>query len=155
MSEQVGKSGNRLLLVSTVVAFAILVTLGTWQLQRLNWKLDLVEKRQQALTSDPIKLSDIDAGIEHGYDVDWFKVQAVGSYRHDLERHVYHLRNGKIGWRIITPFVVPGQFVMLVDRGFVPDERKHQDQRQVTAADEHRDDRVCPCIPGQGRLVYA
>lgn len=103
--------------------------LGTWQVQRLQWKNDLVEKRRLALDSKPVSLFDIEAGIEHGFDVDWLKVSAKGWFKHKHERHVYDLRDGKIGWRIITPFVVPGQYMVFVDRGFVPDDRKERKTR--------------------------
>ena len=133
MSEETSGSGGRLLLIATMVGLVILVSLGTWQLYRLQWKLDLIEKRQDALTANPVTLNDIDAGIEHGFDVDWLKVTATGHFRHDLERHVYQLRDGKIGWRVITPFIVPGQFVTLTDTGFVPDDKKQRASRGSSA----------------------
>ena len=138
MSAKSTRTGNRLLLLASIVGAAILFAFGTWQLQRLQWKNDLIEKRAKAVISEPITLADIDAGIEHGYDVDWFKVSATGSYRHDLEFHLYHLRDGQIGWRIITPFIVPGSFVALVDRGFVPDAFKAPQSRKTPPATEQQ-----------------
>ncbi len=117
-------SGNRLLLLTSVLGVVVLLALGTWQVQRLQWKQDLIVKRHSALAGNPVTLADIEAGVELGYDVDWLKVGARGSYRHDLERHVYSLRKGKIGWRLLTPFIVPGRFAVFVDRGFVPDASK-------------------------------
>ncbi len=122
-------SGNRTLLLASAFGVAVLLALGTWQIQRLQWKLDVIDKRKQALVADPVTLTDIDAGIEHGFDVDWLKVKAAGAFRHDLERHFYHLRHGKIGWRILTPLVLPGRFIVMVDRGFVPDDRKDPKSR--------------------------
>lgn len=129
------KRDNRMLLICSVLGTIVLIALGSWQLQRLQWKNGLVEKRQQALISNPVALSDIEAGIEHGFDVDWLKTEATGQFRHDLERHVYHLRRGKIGWRIITPFIVPGQFAVFVDRGFVPDDKKDPKTRPQSQPD--------------------
>ncbi len=126
---------NRFLLIVSTLGVAVLLALGTWQVQRLQWKRDLIDKRQQALVANPVTLADIEAGIEHGFDVDWLKVKASGQFRHDLERHVYHLRNGKIGWRILTPFIVPAQFIVLVDRGFVPDDRKDPQSRRLSQPD--------------------
>ena len=123
------KTGNRILLICSTLGVLVMLALGTWQVQRLQWKNSLIEKRQQAIGSNPISLTDIEAGIEHGFDVDWFKVSASGMFAHDHERHVYALRNGKIGWRIITPFAVSGQYVVLVDRGFVPDDKKARASR--------------------------
>lgn len=130
---------NRILLICSTLGVLVMLALGTWQVQRLQWKNSLIEKRQDALSANPVRLSDIEAGIEHGFDVDWLKTTATGKFRHDLERHVYHLRNGKIGWRIITPFVIPGSLIVLVDRGFVPDDKKDPRTRpgsQLPAAAE-------------------
>ncbi|MDH3742111.1 MAG: SURF1 family protein, partial [Hyphomicrobiales bacterium] len=85
------KTGNRMLLIFSTLAVLVMLALGTWQVQRLQWKNDLIEKRRLALGSNPVTLFDIEAGIEHGFDVDWLKTTATGKFRHDLERHVYHL----------------------------------------------------------------
>ncbi|MGI9462470.1 MAG: SURF1 family protein [Aestuariivirgaceae bacterium] len=129
-------ASNRLLLTASTLGVAVLLALGTWQVQRLQWKLDIIDKRQQALVSQPVTLADIEAGIEHGFDVDWLKVKATGSFRHDLERHFYDLRGGKIGWRILTPFVAPGRFIVMVDRGFVPDELKDAKTRRPAGTEQ-------------------
>ena len=123
------KASGRLLLFCTTVAVLIMLALGTWQVQRLQWKNNLIEQRKDALKSNPVTLADIEAGIEHGFDVDWLKTRATGHFRHDQERHVYHLRKGKIGWRVITPFVIPGSMVVMVDRGFVHDAKKDANTR--------------------------
>lgn len=125
-------SGNRMLLICSTLGVLVMLALGTWQVQRLQLKNALIEKRLDALDAKPVSLTDIEAGIEHGFDVDWLKTTATGRFRHDLERHVYHLRNGRIGWRVITPFVVPGSLVVLVDRGFVPDDKKDPRTRPET-----------------------
>ena len=126
--------GNKLLIATTLAGIAVLIALGSWQLQRLAWKQQLISYRQQAISADPVSLTDIEAGIEHGYDVNLLRAKATGYYRHDLERFVYYLRGGKIGWRVVTPFVAPGRFIILVDRGFVPDNRKAQSTRPQSVA---------------------
>ena len=123
------KTSNRILLICSTLGVLVMLALGTWQVQRLQWKNSLIEKRQLAIKSNPISLSDIEAGIEHGFDVDWLKVTASGMFDHDNERHVYALRDGKIGWRIITPFAALGQYAVMVDRGFVPDDKKARASR--------------------------
>ncbi|NNE21504.1 MAG: SURF1 family protein [Rhizobiales bacterium] len=145
------KTSNRMLLIFSALGVLIMLALGTWQVQRLQWKNDLIEKRRLALESKPVTLFDIEAGIEHGFDVDWLKTTATGKFRHDLERHVYHLRNGKIGWRVITPFVVPGSLVVMVDRGFVPDDKKDPKTRAENEAPANAEDGSVT-ITGYARL---
>lgn len=113
----------RLLLVASV-AFAVLIGLGSWQVYRLQWKQNLIALLEHAVTAKPVSIEDAEAGEEHGYNIDWLRAHATGYYRHDLERHVYGIRKGKAGWRVLTPLVKWGEYVLLVDRGFVPDEKK-------------------------------
>ena len=42
--------------LATLAAFAILVTLGTWQLQRKAWKEDLIDTLTRRLTAAPVAL---------------------------------------------------------------------------------------------------
>ena len=45
-----------LLLVLVVLAVAAMLGLGTWQVQRLAWKTDLIEQRAASLAADPVAL---------------------------------------------------------------------------------------------------
>ena len=110
-------------------ALIVLAGLGIWQLYRLQWKLDLIKTMTSSLAAKPVSLADVEAGIEHGYDVRWLRVRATGHFRHDLERYIYTLHKGKTGWRVYTPFIDPGKTVIFVDRGFVPDAKRRRTTR--------------------------
>jgi len=110
-------------IVATVISLVILVGLGTWQMYRLQWKQQLIESRESALTADPVTMADIEAGIEHGYDVDFLKVRMTGEYRHQSTRYVYRPRGMRSGLQVITPFIEKSGFVVLVDRGFIDETR--------------------------------
>ncbi len=120
---------NVKLTVVAVCGLAILCALGSWQVYRLNWKNEFIRLIDQSIAADPVSLADVEAGIEHGFDVDWLRARASGTFRHDLERHVYALRDGRIGWNIVTPFETAGGLTVWVDRGFVPDNLKDAAQR--------------------------
>ncbi len=124
VTNPVSRRSGLALTAAVLLAMAVLTGLGVWQLQRLAWKQDVIAMRERAVSAEPVSLADIEAGIENGFDVEVLRTSATGYYRHDLERHVYELRKGKTGWRIVTPFVIPGQYIILADRGFVPDEDK-------------------------------
>ena len=114
-------------IVAAVVAgIVLLAALGSWQVLRLQWKLDLIEKRSSSLTGTPVAINDIEAGMEHGYDVDFLRVRLTGKYRHDATRHVYRPRGKWPGFQVITPFIDKSGFIVLVDRGFI-------DQRMLEA----------------------
>ncbi len=120
-----GKS-NFHVAIAAVIGIAILLALGSWQLFRLQWKLDLIDKRTASLSGNPVTIYDIEAGLEHGYDVDFLKVRLSGRYRHEATRFVYRPRGAWPGYQVITPFIDSSGFVALVDRGFI-------DQRMLAA----------------------
>ncbi len=102
-----------------MVGILLLAGLGSWQLLRLQWKLDLIEKRAASLAGNPVTIYDIEAGMEHGYDVDFLRVRLNGEYRHEASRHVYRARGKRPGYQVITPFIDRSGFIVLVDRGFI------------------------------------
>ena len=97
----------------------MLLGLGTWQVFRLQWKQQLIEARASSIVANPVAMSDIEAGIEHGYDVDFLRVRMTGNYVHDEARYVYRPRGKRAGFQVITPFIEKSGFVVLVDRGFI------------------------------------
>ena len=52
--------------LATLVAFAILVALGMWQLERLAWKEGLVAPIDSGLKKEPAPLEEPAQGIGHG-----------------------------------------------------------------------------------------
>jgi len=105
--------------IASAIGIVLLLGLGTWQMVRLQWKLDLIEKRTASLSGNPVTIQDIEAGMEHGYDVDFLKVKLNGSYRHAATRYVYRARGQRPGYQVITPFIDNSGFVAMVDRGFI------------------------------------
>ncbi|MCR5873325.1 SURF1 family protein [Phenylobacterium sp. J426] len=113
-----------ILTVATAIAFLILVSLGTWQVQRLHWKRDLL-RRIEALQAAPAgPIGPALARRAAGQDVDFTRVRvecpglAAAPY---LE--LYGLREGQAGARLISACAVdaPPYRAVLVDRGFVAD----------------------------------
>ena len=110
--------------VSVALAFAVLVGLGTWQMQRRAWKLGLIERIEVRTHDEPISLTSAKEHWKRDGDVEYYRVVLVGRFRHDEERHLYTVEEGKPGWRILTPLETSGGDVVLVDRGYVPEELK-------------------------------
>jgi surfeit locus 1 family protein len=112
------------LTVATAIAFLILVSLGSWQVQRLFWKRDLLH-RIEALQAAPARpIGPVLAARAAGQDVDFTRVVvdcpglATAPY---LE--LYGLREGQAGSRLISAcaLAAPPYGSVLVDRGFVAD----------------------------------
>ncbi len=118
--------------VFMLVAIALLLTLGTWQVQRLQWKNARVEAIQAQLAEPEWPLTDVGALDEA--DI-YRRVSATGTFLHDEEVHLYTgniAYKSKIGYDIITPLVLTNGQVVLVDRGWVPAELKAQETRPET-----------------------
>jgi surfeit locus 1 family protein len=104
------------------LAFLVLIGLGTWQLQRREWKLALIERIEQRAHGEPISLSLAKDLWNRARDVEYHRVLLVGRFRHEFERHLFTVEGGKAGWRVITPLATASGDLVLVDRGYVPEE---------------------------------
>lgn len=112
------------LTVATVIAFAILVALGVWQMQRLAWKKDVLARIEAAQTAPATPLLDVLKAGATGEDVGYRKVVAVCpglSTAPYVELHA--LMDGKMGSRLISACRLEDAPYgsILVDRGFVQD----------------------------------
>ncbi len=96
---------------------AVLLTLGTWQLQRLHWKEDVLARVGRAEANAPVPLPPSPDPFA--------KVQVTGRLRADLTAlygaEVRETPAGpKMGAHLIVPLERDGQRPLLVDRGWVP-----------------------------------
>ena len=111
------------LLFSIFVYFFILVFigLGSWQLVRLNWKLDLISKIEQSLKKDPININQADRK-------NFVRIIASGKIDYDKQIYLYNLNDeGKPGFEVINPIIVENENY-LINRGWIPFEMKDNDE---------------------------
>lgn len=106
--------------VITLPALAILVALGGWQLQRMQWKAALIEELQIRGQAPAITLP-LDSRIATE-DLVYRPVKVTGRFIYEAERHLLNrVRDGKPGFNLVTPFVrADGGPTLMVDRGWVP-----------------------------------
>ncbi|QPH17650.1 hypothetical protein C2857_002521 [Epichloe festucae Fl1] len=117
--------GILLLALIPITAFA----LGTWQVQRLGWKSDLIAKFEDRLVRDPLPLPPtIDPSAIH--DFDYRRVYATGRFRHDQEMLIGpRMRDGKDGYMVVTPLERENGTTILVNRGWINKAHRHQRSR--------------------------
>ena len=124
MTPSDGGRGFRLLswpTLFTVPALAVLVGLGTWQVQRLHWKEAVIAERETRLAAPPVSIASIP---RMSGALDYRRVAAAGRFRHDREMHlVARTHRGRVGVRVVTPLALIGGGHVLVDRGWVPRDR--------------------------------
>ncbi len=104
--------------IIAVSAFVVLVGLGTWQVQRLLWKGDLITYREAQLAAPAIPLGDDLSAI--GDDFAFRRVTVSGAFLHDNEIYLAASHDRTIGFQVITPLRRADGSVVLIDRGFVP-----------------------------------
>jgi surfeit locus 1 family protein len=122
----------RLILVCllALAAFAIFVALGTWQLQRRAWKLDLIARvnarvhAPPALAPGPAVWPNISAPSDA-----YRHVSVAGLFENDKETLVQAVTDLGPGFWVLTPLVSDRGFTVLVNRGFVPPERANPGAR--------------------------
>ena len=107
------------LLFSVFVYFIILtlLSLGFWQIYRLNWKLELIEQIENSLKNDPVELSNIEKK-------NYLRIKTSGDIDFDKQIYLYNLNDaGKPGFEVINPIKI-GDENSLVNRGWIPFEKK-------------------------------
>jgi surfeit locus 1 family protein len=100
----------------TAAALAVLVGMGTWQLQRLAWKQELIRaaESQLAAVAMPIPPGPLDG-------VDFRRLSARGTYLHDAAfAFGLSAAAGEPGARLITPLRLEDGRTILVNRGWLP-----------------------------------
>lgn len=108
--------------------------LGTWQVQRLDWKSKLIAKYEDRLVRPSLPLPPrLDPSTVPEFD--YRRVHATGMLRHDQEMLIGpHMHDGKDGFLVITPLERgPGSSTILVNRGWISREKKYQRDRDSSA----------------------
>ncbi|MBB4478778.1 SURF1 family protein [Rhizobium etli] len=112
-----------------LIALAILISLGTWQVERLYWKEGLLADIATRQAAAPVPLADIEAMAASGGDIEYRKVTASGRYINSKERHFFATWRGQTGFYVYTPLEFADGRVLFVNRGFVPYENKEPEMR--------------------------
>lgn len=115
--------------ILVLIALAILISLGTWQVERLHWKEGLLADIAARQVAAPMPLADIEAMAASGGDIEYCKVTVTGRYINNKERHFFATWRGQTGFYVYTPLELADGRALLVNRGFVPYENKEPEMR--------------------------
>ncbi len=113
-----------------LAVLAILLVLGTWQVQRLHWKEGLIADIAARQAAAPVPLSEIEAMAAGGGDIEYRRMTVSGRYLNDKERHFFATYNGMSGFYIYTPLLLADGRTLFVNRGFVPYDQKEPKTRE-------------------------
>ncbi len=134
--------------LAMLLSLAVLIGLGTWQMQRKRWKEDLLAKIAERVHAEPVAL--IEKGglppwlrqqrpsgskeqvvvTEGNGDLEYRHVSVAGRFHHDKEQYLYAPTPAGLGWHVYTPLEIePGRLVW-INRGLVPDAKKAPETRR-------------------------
>ena len=123
------QAGLVLPFILTLIALGVLLSLGNWQMQRMAWKADLIKLVNERVASPAISFKELVQRSSNLEDIRFQPVRLSGIFDHSEERHYFLPYKGKVGWHVITPFVLTSGETVLVDRGFVPNALKEAKER--------------------------
>jgi surfeit locus 1 family protein len=128
--KEAGRRFPWLVAALALAAFAVLISLGTWQVQRLQWKEALIATIAERTQSEPRPLGEIEQLFASSGDIEYFPVSATGEYLHEAERHFFATWQGQAGYFVYTPLRLADGRAVFVNRGFVPFDRKNPETRR-------------------------
>jgi surfeit locus 1 family protein len=123
-----------LLAVAALVCLAFLA-LGTWQVQRRTWKLALIERVEQrvhapaAPAPGPDRWPDMNTA-----DEEYRHVSLTGTLIDEAETLVQASTELGAGFWVMTPLQLSDGSVVLINRGFVPPERREPSAHRAQTA---------------------
>ncbi|MGS0740906.1 SURF1 family protein [Glaciimonas sp. GG7] len=130
----------RTLIVCAALVFAGFVALGTWQLKRLQWKLDLIEQVTQRVHAPAVAAPGPERWPQINAEADAYRhVRVVGTFLYSLTTKVQAVTELGNGFWLLTPLRAADGSVVLINRGFVPakpgDYRPHDAPTTVSSTD--------------------
>jgi surfeit locus 1 family protein len=109
---------NRLSFSIFVYSFILIfLALGTWQVIRLNWKIELINSIEQSLKSEPVEFNGSNP-------INFKKIKFEGILDNSKIIYLYSLNeNGEPGFDIVNPISINNKSY-LINRGWIPRELK-------------------------------
>lgn len=120
-------------ILTTLLAAAgvlVLIRLGFWQLDRLEWRQDFNARVSAQLAAPPLDLTR-ETPIDQLIGMEYRSVIVRGEYVHAQE---VLLRNqvweNRLGFHVLTPLIIEGSdYAVMVDRGWIPYEQAGREAR--------------------------
>ncbi len=106
--------------VGAGLVFVVLLGLGTWQVERRTWKLDLIARVDARVHAPPVPAPSPADWPRVGPDDAYRHVRLSGTFLNDRETLVQAVTERGGGFWVLTPLRRPDGSLVLINRGFVP-----------------------------------
>ncbi|RUM03756.1 SURF1 family protein [Rhizobium chutanense] len=118
--------------VCLLLLAAALAALGTWQVQRLAWKRDLIARVEERVHAAPVPApARADWDKVNAADDEYRRVSATGTLANDKQTLVYASTILGPGYWVMTPLTLTDGTSILINRGFVPIDRRDPASRRA------------------------
>jgi surfeit locus 1 family protein len=115
-----------------LVLTAILIALGVWQVERLHWKLDLIARVEARVHAEPQPApGPAEWPLINAEGYEYRRVRLVGTFLNDSQAQVYAVTDLGPGYWVMTPMKSADGTIVIVNRGFVPIDRRDPRSRQT------------------------
>lgn len=114
------------LTIATVIGLVILIALGTWQYQRLQWKTALLAEIEQVADAPPFtSLAQVQTALDAGEPIDFRRYGSNAEMIAAKPIFVFTPQSRDISWRLFAP-VEQGGITVFAALGVVPDKMKNK-----------------------------
>ena len=109
---------NKFLFSVFVFSFILIfISLGLWQIIRLEWKNDLILEIENSIKKPPIKLA-------NSNKKNYLRIKTSGNIDFNKQIYLYNLNDEGIpGFEVINPILINNEN-FLINRGWIPFEKK-------------------------------
>lgn len=112
---------RRVLAVLALLLIVLFAGLGTWQLLRLQWKLDLIARVDARVHAAPVTAPSRAQWAAVTKDShEYRRVQLSGHYLYEFTTPVQALSELGAGFWLLTPLCTAEGHVVFINRGFIP-----------------------------------
>ena len=135
---QTVKAGRGLpwLLGAAALLCALFIALGTWQVQRMGWKHDLIARIEARIGAAPVAppaAAEWPAVLADPPAFEYRRLRLQGEFLHAQEALVQASTTLGAGFWVLTPLRLLDGTMVLVNRGFVPPDRRDPARRAGVA----------------------
>ncbi|RZA32303.1 MAG: SURF1 family protein [Lysobacteraceae bacterium] len=116
-----GALARRMLAVAALLLVALFLALGTWQVLRLQWKLDLIARVDARVHADPVAPPAAARWGQVTKESDEYRrVRLAGHYLYEITTPVQALSELGAGFWLLTPLCTAEGSIVFINRGFIP-----------------------------------
>ncbi|MCC2955676.1 SURF1 family protein [Massilia sp. IC2-477] len=112
---------RRVLAVVALLLVVLFLGLGTWQVVRLQWKLDLIARVDARVHANPVAPPPAARWAQVSRESDEYRrVRLAGHYLYEFTTPVQAVSELGAGFWLLTPLCTAEGHIVFINRGFIP-----------------------------------